>query len=48
MTPDLTRLRDMAARYTAAWCSQDPARVAAFFAPGGSLRINDAAPRGGP
>jgi SnoaL-like polyketide cyclase len=35
---------DFARRYTAAWCSQDPARVAAFFAPGGSLTVNDAPP----
>ena len=33
-----------ATRYTAAWCSQDPASVAAFFAENGSLRINDGAP----
>ena len=38
------RLRDFAARYTAAWCSQDAASVAAFFAPNGSLRVNDNAP----
>ena len=44
MTLDLTRLRAMAVAYTAAWCSQDPSRVAAFFAPDGSLRVNDAAP----
>jgi ketosteroid isomerase-like protein len=44
MNADLTRLRDVAARYTAAWCSQDAARVAAFFSPDGSLRVNDAAP----
>jgi uncharacterized protein (TIGR02246 family) len=44
MNPDLTRLRDMAARYTAAWCSQDAARVAAAFAPDGSLRVNDGPP----
>ena len=25
--------RDFAERYTAAWCGQDPARVAEFFAP---------------
>lgn len=39
--------RDMkafATRYTAAWCSQDPASVAAFFADNGSLKINDGAP----
>jgi uncharacterized protein (TIGR02246 family) len=39
-----TQLRDFAVRYTAAWCSQDPASVAAFFAPQGSLKINDGAP----
>jgi len=37
-------LRDFAERYTAAWCSQDPARVASFFSPRGSLKINDSAP----
>ena len=37
-------LRDLATRYTAAWCSQDPARVASFFSPDGSLKVNDSAP----
>jgi nuclear transport factor 2 (NTF2) superfamily protein len=37
-------MRDFALRYTAAWCSQDPARVAAFFSADGSLRVNDGAP----
>ncbi|GAC1646517.1 MAG: hypothetical protein NVS9B15_04620 [Acidobacteriaceae bacterium] len=37
-------LHDFAARYTAAWCSQDPARVADFFSDSGSLAINDGAP----
>lgn len=32
---------DFAERYTAAWCSQDAERVAAHFAPQGSLTIND-------
>jgi len=41
---DADHLRDFAARYTAAWCSQDPARVASFFAVNGSLRINDGVP----
>jgi uncharacterized protein (TIGR02246 family) len=41
---DPNRLRDLATRYTAAWCSQDAAGVAAFFAPEGSLQINDGAP----
>jgi uncharacterized protein (TIGR02246 family) len=37
-------LQKFAERYTAAWCSQNAARVAAFFAPNGSLTINDGAP----
>ena len=41
---DTERLRDFARRYAAAWCSKAPASVAAFFAPDGSLRVNDAAP----
>ena len=39
-----TQLREFAERYTAAWCSQDAARVASFFAPTGSLAINGGAP----
>jgi uncharacterized protein (TIGR02246 family) len=38
------QLRAFAERYTAAWCSMDPARVAEHFAPGGSLTINDGPP----
>ena len=41
---DETRLRDFGNRYTAAWCSQNPASVAAFFAETGSLQINHGAP----
>jgi predicted ester cyclase len=37
-------LREFATRYTAAWCSQNASRVAAFFAPDGSLAINGGAP----
>ena len=37
-------LQGFAEAYTAAWCSQDPGRVAAHFAEGGSLRVNDDAP----
>ena len=44
MLPDLVELRDFAARYTAAWCSQNAARVAAFFSRDGSLRVNDDPP----
>ncbi len=38
-----TKLKDFATRYTAAWCSQNAASVAEFFAEGGSLKINEGA-----
>ncbi len=41
---DADALRDFATRYTAAWCSQVPASVAAFFAENGSLKVNDGEP----
>jgi hypothetical protein len=44
MTPDLARLRGFAEDYTAAWCSMDPAAVAAHYAPEGSLSINGGVP----
>ena len=44
MRTDLTKLRAFAAGYTAAWCSQDPASVAAFFSPGASFTVNNGAP----
>jgi uncharacterized protein (TIGR02246 family) len=44
MSPDPDQLRDFARRYTAAWCSQDPASVAEHFAPEGSLTINGGTP----
>lgn len=37
-------LRDFAERYTAAWCSRDADRVAAFFSAEGSLTINGGRP----
>jgi len=37
-------LKNFAERYTAAWCSHDPAAVASFFSPEGSLTINDGPP----
>jgi predicted ester cyclase len=40
-------LWEFAKRYTAAWCSQDAASVAAHFSPNGSLTINDGAPASG-
>jgi len=44
MTLEPAQLRDFAERYTAAWCGKDPARVAAFYSPDGSLSINGGAP----
>jgi predicted ester cyclase len=44
MQSNPTQLRDFAQRYTAAWSSQDPASVAGFYSPGGSLAVNDEAP----
>jgi uncharacterized protein (TIGR02246 family) len=44
MTPAPDQLREFARRYTDAWCSQDPARVAENYAPDGSLTINDGPP----
>ncbi len=41
---DAARLRQIAAKYTAAWCSQNAASVAAFFAEEGSLTINEGIP----
>jgi hypothetical protein len=31
---DTDRLQDFATRYATAWCSQDPEKVAAFYAEG--------------
>ncbi len=42
--PETEKLRKFAEHYTEAWCSKDPARVAEFFSPNGSLQVNDAAP----
>lgn len=44
MKIDPAQLRDFAKRYTAAWCSKDPASVAAFYSPNGSLSVNDQVP----
>jgi len=41
---ELPKLKEFAERYTAAWCSRNPARVAAFFGETGSLRINKGNP----
>ena len=44
MKIDTGQLGDLGERYTAAWCSQDSERVAAFFSADGSLSINGGAP----
>lgn len=43
-TMDARALLDIGALYTAAWNSRDPDRVAARYAEGGSLKVNDAEP----
>jgi predicted ester cyclase len=37
----MSELDDFASRYAKAWCSQDPDKVAAFFAERGSISINN-------
>jgi nuclear transport factor 2 (NTF2) superfamily protein len=44
MTLDKDQLHDFARRYTDAWCSEDPAKVAEHYAPEGSLTINGGEP----
>ena len=44
MSNDTEQIRDLARRYSSAWCSQDPAKVAGFFSPDGSLQVNDGPP----
>lgn len=46
-TENSAHLRSFAEAYTAAWCSQNPASVASFFAEEGSLQVNDATPASG-
>jgi SnoaL-like domain len=41
---DQARIRDFARSYTDAWCSHDPANVAAHFVPGGTIAINGGEP----
>lgn len=44
MTHKLESLLEFAKRYTEAWCSLEPARVAGCYSAGGSLTINDGEP----
>jgi nuclear transport factor 2 (NTF2) superfamily protein len=41
---DPRQIDKLARSYTAAWCSHDPARVAAHYAPGGTIAINGGEP----
>jgi hypothetical protein len=41
---DQKQLVEFARRYTAAWCSGEPANVAAHYSPTGSLTINEGEP----
>ena len=38
------QLRELAERYTEAWCSHDPAKVASHYVPGGTIAINGGEP----
>ena len=38
------KIQDLARRYAADWCSQDPSKVAGCYSLSGSLTINDGAP----
>jgi hypothetical protein len=44
MAHDEAQIREFARRYTDAWCSHDPVRVADHFAPGGTIAINGGEP----
>ena len=41
---NLAELEKFAQRYAETWCSQDPKKVAAFFAERGSISINNGVP----
>jgi len=47
MTMDAAKVKELGTKYTAAWCSQNAASVAGFFAESGSLKINDGNPSAG-
>ncbi len=42
MNSDPVQLRELAALYTAAWCSQDASRVAGYYTRDGALSVNGA------
>jgi nuclear transport factor 2 (NTF2) superfamily protein len=44
MTHDPQGIEELARSYTEAWCSRDPARVAAHYVPCGTIAINGGEP----
>lgn len=40
MAQDRKQIEQLARTYTEAWCSRDPARVAAHYVPGGTIAVN--------
>jgi nuclear transport factor 2 (NTF2) superfamily protein len=44
MPSDTARISDLARSYTEAWCSRDPARVAAHYSTGGTISVNGGEP----
>jgi nuclear transport factor 2 (NTF2) superfamily protein len=44
MSKSPSAVESLARLYTEAWSSRDPSRVAAFYSPQGSLRVNDGSP----
>ena len=44
MAHDPSAVRDLARSYADAWCSRDPAKVAAHYVPGGTIAVNGGDP----
>lgn len=44
MTHDRQQIEQLARKYTEAWCSRDPRRVAAHYVTGGTIAINGGEP----
>jgi nuclear transport factor 2 (NTF2) superfamily protein len=44
MVHDRRQIENLATSYTEAWCSHDASRVAAHYAPGGTIAINGGEP----
>jgi ketosteroid isomerase-like protein len=46
MAHDRRQIEQLARDYTEAWCSRDPARVASYYEPSGTIAINGGEPAG--